>query len=442
MPAVQRARGRLRPGVAAHAGRARRRRVGRQRPEGVDVERARTASGASSSPAPTPTRTKHEGITYFVRRHAHAGHRRSGRCARSTARPTSTRCSSTTCASPPTNVVGEVDERLEGRGHDAVQRAGGHRRRLGHDATPSGCGCWPRELGVGRRPAVPPALRPDATPATRSCGTSGCARRTAMSQGRAARARGVDHEAVATPRYVKEPRRPRHRACRARTGQLAAPRRAGRRRVPAEVLQRRAVVDRRRHRRDPAQHHRRAGARPARGSRGSVVDGPTRRRRSTDGARQAAARSGCIARRARARRRRAATTPCRCATWPPPPASPSARSTATSRRRTTCSPRRWSSGSRDLGRRVHAPAAAGRHHRRPGRRACCAGRRGPWRPSRSCPRRSSPRSRRPTRTRPGARREVGAAMAEIIGARLPATTSTPRFATTSPAPSATSGSRR
>ena len=50
VPAVQRARGRLRPRLAAHPGRARRRRVGRQRPEGVDVERAARRVGHPHRP--------------------------------------------------------------------------------------------------------------------------------------------------------------------------------------------------------------------------------------------------------------------------------------------------------------------------------------------------------------------------------------------------------
>ena len=57
---------RLGPRQHPDRGRARRRRVDRQRPEGVDVGRAVLAAAGSSSPAPTPTCPKHEGITYFV----------------------------------------------------------------------------------------------------------------------------------------------------------------------------------------------------------------------------------------------------------------------------------------------------------------------------------------------------------------------------------------
>ena len=51
--------------LATHGG-ARRRRVDRQRPEGVDDARPPGRAGACSSPAPTPTQPKHKGMTYFV----------------------------------------------------------------------------------------------------------------------------------------------------------------------------------------------------------------------------------------------------------------------------------------------------------------------------------------------------------------------------------------
>ena len=50
----------------AHAGRARRRRVRRQRAEGVDLGARSTPTGASCSRAPIPTSPKHQGITYFL----------------------------------------------------------------------------------------------------------------------------------------------------------------------------------------------------------------------------------------------------------------------------------------------------------------------------------------------------------------------------------------
>ena len=65
VPALLRARRRLRPGRAADPGRPRRRRVGRERPEGVDVGRPRRPTTGCSSPAPTGTCPKHQGISFF-----------------------------------------------------------------------------------------------------------------------------------------------------------------------------------------------------------------------------------------------------------------------------------------------------------------------------------------------------------------------------------------
>ena len=56
VPALLRAGVGLRPGLAAHQGRAGRRRLEAHRPEGVDLGRAARRTGASVSRAPTPTR--------------------------------------------------------------------------------------------------------------------------------------------------------------------------------------------------------------------------------------------------------------------------------------------------------------------------------------------------------------------------------------------------
>ena len=66
MPDVQRARCRLRPRRARDPGRARRRRVGGERPEGVDDAGPRRRAGGCCSPAPTPRQPKHAGLTYFL----------------------------------------------------------------------------------------------------------------------------------------------------------------------------------------------------------------------------------------------------------------------------------------------------------------------------------------------------------------------------------------
>ena len=65
VPAVQRARGRLGPGVAADQGAARRRGLAADRPEGVDV--AGAPGGLGDLPGPhRPGRPKHEGLTFFL----------------------------------------------------------------------------------------------------------------------------------------------------------------------------------------------------------------------------------------------------------------------------------------------------------------------------------------------------------------------------------------
>ncbi len=138
VPAVLRARRRLRPGQPRHPGGARRRRVGRQRPEDLDLAGPPLAGSASSSPAPTPTCAKHQGITYFICPMDAAGHRgpadhrddRRAHVQRGLPRPT--------CGIPDENLVGDVERRLvAGQGH-ARQRAGVAVVRRGR------CGAWAR----------------------------------------------------------------------------------------------------------------------------------------------------------------------------------------------------------------------------------------------------------------------------------------------------------
>ena len=86
--------------VAGHPGRARRRRVRAQRPEGLDQRRPLLRLRPRHLPH-RPDGAEAQGHLVLRRRPAHARASRSARCGRSPARPTSTRCSSTTCASPP-----------------------------------------------------------------------------------------------------------------------------------------------------------------------------------------------------------------------------------------------------------------------------------------------------------------------------------------------------
>ena len=84
------------------AGRAGRRRLAAQRPEGLDVATPSSPTGASASPAPIPDAPKQPGHLRLRRRHARRGRRRAAAACRSPARPSSTRSSSTTCSSPTT----------------------------------------------------------------------------------------------------------------------------------------------------------------------------------------------------------------------------------------------------------------------------------------------------------------------------------------------------
>ena len=80
---------------------ARRRRVGRQRPEGVDVGRALQRLGHPARPH-RPRRAEAPGHHLLPRSTCARRASTCGRCARSPATRTSTRCSSPTCASPTT----------------------------------------------------------------------------------------------------------------------------------------------------------------------------------------------------------------------------------------------------------------------------------------------------------------------------------------------------
>ena len=99
VPGLLRARVRLRPGVAEDARGARRRRLGRHRPEGVDDVRAR-GEVVHARRAHRPRRAQAQGPDLLPDGHGAGRASRSGRCARSPARPSSTSSSSRRRASP------------------------------------------------------------------------------------------------------------------------------------------------------------------------------------------------------------------------------------------------------------------------------------------------------------------------------------------------------
>ena len=79
VPGLLRARGRLRPGLPAHPGRARRRRVRRQRPEDLDQPRPRRRL-LRAARAHRPRRAEAPGHHLADRPHGHARASTSGRC--------------------------------------------------------------------------------------------------------------------------------------------------------------------------------------------------------------------------------------------------------------------------------------------------------------------------------------------------------------------------
>ena len=109
VPGLQRAQRGLRPRQRRDRGRARRRRVGDQRAEGVDVARARGRTGASWSRAPIRSRHGTRASRSCSCRWTSPASR-SARSCRSPAAASSTRCSSTTRAPSADLVVGEVDD--------------------------------------------------------------------------------------------------------------------------------------------------------------------------------------------------------------------------------------------------------------------------------------------------------------------------------------------
>ena len=103
-------------------------RVGRERPEGLDLGRALQRLGPPARAHRTST-CRSTGHHRVPARHAHARASRCGRCARSPGWRTSTRCSSPTCAIPDSLRLGAEGDGLARRQHDALERTGDDRRR-------------------------------------------------------------------------------------------------------------------------------------------------------------------------------------------------------------------------------------------------------------------------------------------------------------------------
>ena len=97
VPGLQRARRRLRPGVAADARDEGRRRLRRQRPEDLDLRRARRQLHDPAR-AHGPRRAEAQGHQLLHRRHEVAGHRSPAARQHGRTTTTSTKSSSTTCA--------------------------------------------------------------------------------------------------------------------------------------------------------------------------------------------------------------------------------------------------------------------------------------------------------------------------------------------------------
>ncbi len=123
--------------------------------------RSRTSADRGMLVARTdPDVPKHKGLTYFVRRHARARASRCGRCARSPARPSSTRCTSPTCASPDADRIGDVGDGWR----VSMTTLMNERVTIGGAVAPQGSGPIGAAVKLWQRHAAErPAIRRDAT---------------------------------------------------------------------------------------------------------------------------------------------------------------------------------------------------------------------------------------------------------------------------------------
>ena len=256
VPAVLRAGRGLRPRRPAHTRRARRRANGLSTARRCGRRARTTATGACCSPAATPTR-----------RSTRASPRSCSTCARPgiDVRPLRqingashfNEVFLTDVRIPDSMRLGRARWRLARREHDAVERAGDDRRRRARR--------FPRSrrarAALRRRPAIRCCARSSrrATRVRSSSSGSGCAARSRKDQGLGPGGVGAEARGVAPARARRQPRD-------GAAGRAVDALR--RRRDPARLLA--AAVprpveqpDRRRHRADPAQRDRRAGARAA-----------------------------------------------------------------------------------------------------------------------------------------------------------------------------------
>ena len=273
----------LRPRVAAHAGGARRRRLRGHRPEDLELLRARSPTTASCSCAPTPTRRSTAGITWLILPDGPARHR--GPADRR-------RCSGSTefCEVFLDEVRVPVANRVgaENDGWRVTMVTFSFERGTAFvSELVDGDAAWPR---TSRRyvhgPGAPARARPRRRRARRAVGAHQ-AQRDPGGRRRVARARRVHVQA----RVLGEPVRS-SATCRLRVLDRDALDVDGKGEFVEERLRTLALTIAAGHVADPAQHHRRARARPARGSRASGLRAHRRPGRAPRRDPQPAARAG------------------------------------------------------------------------------------------------------------------------------------------------------